>query len=90
MNKFIETIKNIWKIDELRGRILFTLLILAVYRLGSFIVLPGVNPDVLDNAASSNGQGLLGLINIFTGGAFNKGAIFALGIMGLASRRFKK
>ena len=82
MNKFIETIKNIWKIDELRGRILFTLLILAVYRLGSFIVLPGVNPDVLDSASSgSAGQGLLGLINIFTGGAFNKGAIFALGIM---------
>jgi preprotein translocase subunit SecY len=82
MNKFIETIKNIWKIDELRGRILFTLLILAVYRLGSFIVLPGVNPEVLDTASQGGGgQGLLGLINIFTGGAFNKGAIFALGIM---------
>jgi len=81
MNNFIETIKNIWKIDELRGRILFTLLILAVYRLGSFIVLPGVNPAALDTASQNAGQGLLGLINIFTGGAFNKGAIFALGIM---------
>ncbi len=81
MNKFIETIKNIWKIDELRNRILFTLLILAVYRLGSFIVLPGVNPGALDSATQGGGQGLLGLINIFTGGAFNKGAIFALGIM---------
>ena len=82
MNKFIETIKNIWSIDELRGRILFTILILGVYRLGSFIVLPGVDPTALDAAtAGGAGQGLLGLINIFTGGAFNKGAIFALGIM---------
>jgi len=82
MSKFVETFKNIWKIDELRDRILFTLLILAVYRVGSYIVLPGVNHAALETAASgSGGQGLLGLINIFTGGAFNKGAIFALGIM---------
>ena len=81
MKKFLDTLKNIWKIEELRGRILFTLLILAVYRLGSFIVLPGVNPGALDTASQNAGQGLLGLINIFTGGAFNKGAIFALGIM---------
>ena len=82
MNKFIETLKNIWNITELRDRILFTLLILAVYRLGSFIVLPGVDPAALEAATSgSGGQGLLGLINIFTGGAFNKGAVFALGIM---------
>ena len=82
MNKFIETLKNIWNISELRDRILFTLLILAVYRLGSFIVLPGVDPAALDAATQGGaGQGLLGLINIFTGGAFNKGAVFALGIM---------
>lgn len=83
MNKFIETFKNIWSITELRGRILFTLLILGVYRLGSFIVLPGVDPTALDKATQGggSGQGLLDLINIFTGGAFNKGAVFALGIM---------
>ena len=82
MNKFIETLKNIWNIKELRDRILFTLLILGVYRLGSFIVLPGVDPVGLEAGTSGGaGQGLLGLINIFTGGAFNKGAVFALGIM---------
>ena len=82
MNKFIETLKNIWSIGELRGRILFTLLILAVYRLGSFIVLPGVNPKGLEAGTGTGaGNSLLDLVNIFTGGAFNKGAIFALGIM---------
>ncbi len=82
MNKLITTLKNIWKIKELRTRILFTLGILAVYRFGSFVVLPGVNPDVLDGATSQNAAGdLLGLINIFTGGAFNNAAVFALGIM---------
>ncbi len=82
MNKFFETVRNIWKIDELRNRILFTLLALAVYRLGSFIVLPGVNPSVLAAATGQGGdKGILGLINLFTGGAFKKGAIFALGIM---------
>ncbi|HLO56998.1 MAG TPA: preprotein translocase subunit SecY [Saprospiraceae bacterium] len=82
MNKFIETLKNIWSIKELRDRILFTVLILAVYRLGSFIVLPGVNALALD-AGNSNrpASDLLSLINTFTGGAFNQGSIFALGIM---------
>lgn len=81
MNKFFETLSNIWKIDELRNRIIFTLIILAVYRFGSFVVLPGVNPEALKAATAGGDQGLLGLINTFTGGAFNKGAIFALGIM---------
>ena len=81
MKKFIDTLKNIWKIEELRNRILFTLGILMVYRFGSFIVLPGVIPSVLDSANSGNANDLLGLINIFTGGAFNNAAIFALGIM---------
>lgn len=83
MKKFITTIQNIWKIKELRNRILFTLALLAVYRLGSYIVLPGVMPSVLDAAArnSSTPNDLLGLINVFTGGAFNNAAIFALGIM---------
>jgi len=81
MKKFIDTLRNIWKIDELRKRILFTLGILLVYRIGSFIVLPGVIPSVLENSTSSNASDLLGLINVFTGGAFNNAAIFALGIM---------
>ena len=81
MNKFFETLSNIWKIDELRNRILFTLVILAVYRFGSFVVLPGVDPDALATGAANSDNSLLGLINTFTGGAFNKGAVFALGIM---------
>ena len=82
MNKFIETIKNIWKIEELRNRIMFTIALLFVYRIGSFIVLPGVNYEALELATSGrNASDILGLINTFTGGAFNKGAIFALGIM---------
>lgn len=82
MKKFIETLKNIWKIKELRNRILFTLGMLFVFRLGSFIILPGVIPSVLDNAANNGSPNdLLGLINIFTGGAFQNAAVFALGIM---------
>lgn len=82
MKNFINTIKHIWKIKDLRTRILFTLAMLGVYRLGSFIVLPGVNPDVLEQFARAPGSNdLLGLINVFTGGAFNNAAIFALGIM---------
>jgi preprotein translocase subunit SecY len=82
MKRFLTTLKNIWKIKELRTRILFTLAMLTVYRFGSYVVLPGVIPSVLDNASSSGGAGdLTGLINIFTGGAFNNAAVFALGIM---------
>lgn len=81
MKKFITTIKNIWKIEELRNRILFTLVILLVYRFGAFVVLPGVDPDVLAVATSGQANDLFGLINLFTGGAFNNAALFALGIM---------
>jgi len=82
MKKFIETLKNIWSIKELQDKILFTLLILAIFRLGSHVVLPGVNASVLEAATSGQtAKDLLGLINAFTGGAFNKGSIFALGIM---------
>jgi len=82
MGKFFETIKNIWSIKELKDRILYTMLLLFVYRLGSFIVLPGVNSKALSDAISQNsGNDLLSLINTFTGGAFNQAAIFALGIM---------
>lgn len=82
MNKFIETLKNIWKIKELRMRILFTLGMLAVFRFGSYVVLPGVNAVAMQAGMDSRGANdILGLINTFTGGAFSQAAIFALGIM---------
>ncbi len=84
MRKLIETIKNIWNIEDLRNRILVTLGILAIYRLGSFVVLPGINAAALSvaNADPNNApDGLLGLLNMFTGGAFSQASIFALGIM---------
>jgi preprotein translocase subunit SecY len=77
MNRFIQTIKNIFSIEELRNRIVYTLLLISVYRLGYYIVLPGVDPDKLN----INPQGLLGLLDTFLGGAFSKASIFALGIM---------
>ncbi|RMG82492.1 MAG: preprotein translocase subunit SecY [Bacteroidetes bacterium] len=80
MKRFIETIQNIWKIEELRNRILLTLGFLAIYRLGSFIVLPGVDPDALQRA-QADPKGLAALINYFAGGAFSRASIFALGIM---------
>lgn len=80
--KLFTVLKNIWSIKELRERILFTLALLLVYRIGTFVVLPGVVPAALDKAARSRGANdLLGLINVFTGGAFNNAAIFALGVM---------
>ncbi len=83
MKKFIETLKNIWKIKELRTRILLTLGLLMVFRFGSYVVLPGVDPQVLKAsiANNTNPNDLLGLINVFTGGAFNNASILALGIM---------
>ncbi len=77
MNRFIQTIKNILSIDELRGRILNTLLLISVYRVGAYIVLPGVDPKKLNG----DPQGLLNLLDTFLGGAFSKASIFALGIM---------
>ncbi|TYP73508.1 preprotein translocase subunit SecY [Aquimarina intermedia] len=79
--KFIDTIKNIWKIEELRNRILVTLGLLLVYRFGAQVVLPGVDASQLANLASQTDQGLLGLLNAFTGGAFSNASVFALGIM---------
>lgn len=83
MKGLITTIKNIWKIKELRDRILYTLALLFVFRLGSHILLPGVIPGALKSAigGSGNANDLIGLINIFTGGAFNNSAILALGVM---------
>ena len=73
--------KNIWKIEDLRKRILITILYVVIYRLGSFVVLPGVNPDTLTNLASQTSEGLMALLNMFSGGAFSNASIFALGIM---------
>lgn len=82
MKKLIETIKNIFKIEELRNRILYTLGLLLIYRFGSFVVIPGINPEALSGLQSQvDGNGLLGLLNIFSGGAFSNASIFALGIM---------
>jgi preprotein translocase subunit SecY len=82
MNKLITTVKNIFSIEELRGRILNTLLFITFFRLGSHIILPGLNANViLEKAQNSGNGGLLGLLNMFSGGAFNNASIFALGIM---------
>jgi len=81
MRGLIDTIKNIWKIEDLRQRILFTLGILLIYRLGSFIVLPGVDPGQLDALQQQTSGGVLGLLNMFSGGAFARASIFSLGIM---------
>ena len=80
MKKLIETIKNIWSIDELRNKILYTLALLAVFRAGSFIVLPGINAAALSQGTKDTNS-LFGLINTYSGGAFNQASILALGIM---------
>ena len=80
--RFIQTIKNIWTIEELRKRILVTLLLVLVYRLGCYVVLPGFHPDDLDALANfTNKSGLMQLLDMFSGGAFSQASIFALGIM---------
>ena len=79
--RFIQTLKNIWKIEDLRKRILTTILFIAIYRFGSFVVLPGVNPELLEALQSNASSGLLGLLDMFSGGAFANASIFALGIM---------
>lgn len=81
MKRFIETIRNIYKIEDLRNRIAYTLGIIVLYRLGSYVVLPGVDPDMLDALQQQTSTGLLGLLNMFSGGAFSNASIFALGIM---------
>lgn len=79
--KLVETIRNIWKIDELKNRILTTLGFLLVYRLGSFVVLPGVNPNLLANLEGQVSSGVMGLLDMFSGGAFSNASILGLGIM---------
>ncbi|MCM1310332.1 MAG: preprotein translocase subunit SecY [Bacteroides sp.] len=80
--RFIQTIKNIWTIEELRHRILVTVLLVLIYRLGCYVVLPGINPDhLLALERFSDSSGLMQLLNMFSGGAFSNASIFALGIM---------
>ncbi len=79
--QFIETIKNIWKIEELKNRIILTLGLLVVYRFGAQVVLPGIDASQLANLGSQTEDGILGLLNAFTGGAFSNASVFALGIM---------
>ncbi len=81
MKKFIETISNIWKIDELRQRIILTLGLLLVYRFGAQVVLPGIDTAQLAQLSSNTENGILGILNAFTGGAFANASVFALGIM---------
>ena len=81
MKKLIETVKNIWKIEDLRMRLLITLLFVAIYRFGSFVVLPGINPAMLNKLQEQTAGGLMSLLDMFSGGAFSNASIFALGIM---------
>ena len=79
MKKFINTLKNIWSIEELRSKILVTIMLIAIYRLGTHIVLPGLDPTKIDPSGATGG--ILGLIDAFAGGAFSQASILALGIM---------
>ena len=79
--KLIETIKNIWKIEDLRNRLLTTVLLVMIYRFGSYVVLPGIDPTALAGLKSQTSGGLLALLDMFSGGAFANASVFALGIM---------
>ena len=81
MSSFAESVRNIWKIEELRRRILFTLGILIVYRTGAYVTLPGVDARILSQVNDMSREGLFGLFDMFVGGAFSQAGIFALGIM---------
>ncbi len=79
--RFIQTIKNIWTIEELRKRLTVTFLLVVVYRLGCYVALPGINPHDLEQLQSQTSGGLMQLLDMFSGGAFSQASIFALGIM---------
>ena len=81
MKKFFETIQNIFKIEELRKRLVYTFVLILVYRFGCFVVLPGIDASMLANLQSNTQEGLVGLLNMFSGGAFGNASIFALGVM---------
>lgn len=78
---FVKTVQNIWKIEDLRKRLLTTFILVVIYRFGTHVVLPGVNPSDLENLRNNTSGGLLGLLDMFSGGAFANASIFALGIM---------
>ena len=79
--RLVETLKNIWKIEDLRKKLLVTILYVVIYRLGSFVVIPGIDPEALSALQSQTEGGLLALVDMFSGGAFSHASIFALGIM---------
>jgi preprotein translocase subunit SecY len=79
--RLIQTIKNIFKIEDLRARLLYTLGIILLYRLGKYVSLPGINPTELANLKTQTSTGIMGLLDMFSGGAFSQASIFALGIM---------
>ena len=79
--KAINTIRNIFRIEDLRNRILYTLGILLIYRLGKYVTLPGIDPSQLENLQAQTQQGIMGLLDMFSGGAFSQASVFALGIM---------
>ena len=79
--RFFQTIKNIFKIEDLRARLIYTLAIIALYRLGKYISLPGIDPSQLQNLRDQTSSGIMGLLDMFSGGAFSQASVFALGIM---------
>ena len=79
--KFVETIKNIFKIEELRKRLAYTFILVLIYSFGCFVVLPGIDASMLAGLQTTSSQGLVGLLNMFSGGAFGNASIFALGVM---------
>ena len=79
--RFVQTIKNIFKIEDLRARLLYTLAIIALYRLGKYVTLPGIDPSQLGNLKAQTSTGIMGLLDMFSGGAFSQASVFALGIM---------
>src|SRR6267142_4389352 len=81
MKRFVEAVKNMFRIQDLRNRVLFTLALLAVYRIGAYIPIPGINSAVLDQLFNQAAGSVLGIFNLFSGGNFRRMTIFALGIM---------
>ena len=81
MKNFIESIKSVWRIEELKNRIVFTLGLLLVYRFGAHVTLPGIDANQLASLAGQTDKGLGSILDMFTGGAFSKASVFALGIM---------
>jgi preprotein translocase subunit SecY len=81
MKKFFESLANVWKIEELKNRILWTLGLLVVYRFGAHVTLPGIDATQLSNLAGQTKDGIGSILDMFTGGSFSKASVFALGIM---------